>query len=250
MQVCCMEIAAGAFGIGRQCDRLCMLAMAERELIVRVSVCRNCRAGLQRLRDAREGRGQMQQHAHQHVSSETEPGSAAADADELQPADAHMADSAPDVAPEVAHTAREQMLLTAGGQQTRGACAAALKRPKGHASPTVAVAFGSEPPQSPAAETDFSSDQVGVRVSSPAAPSASHEATAATAHPVAAALQKQARHELSAAAGCSRAVPQHAVALMASLWAAPAAGLGLGLGSSGTASMLPGIQPASADPVP
>ena len=77
-------------------------------------------------------------------------------------------------------------------------------------------------PQQPAADIGMELDDIDIEARDADAAPAEHDAVAATLV-ARLALQKEARTLLAPVAGCSRAVPQHAVALMATLWGSAAA---------------------------
>lgn len=78
-------------------------------------------------------------------------------------------------------------------------------------------------PQQPAAAVHPESNEIGIELIDQDAEQRHDEIAAAAASAASAALQKQARLDLAIEAGCSRAVPQHAAALVASLQSSSAA---------------------------
>jgi len=83
--------------------------------------------------------------------------------------------------------------------------------------PGRAVAFGTELLQTPADRDPCQPDAVDVETGDPDALPVSWDDVAGAAYRQTAELQNNARAALAVGAGCSRAVPQHAVALLASL---------------------------------
>ncbi len=144
--------------------------------------------------------------------------SAATEAEVPAAAEEGLTAEAPDQrACEGAHTAQQEARVRAADWQTLGSSGrapAAVSCPDASA---VAAAAVTATPQDPTHDNHLESDEVDVETGDPIALPVTWDDVARGAYRPAAQLQNRARAALAAVAGCSRAVPQHAVALLASL---------------------------------